>query len=86
MKNRVFHNIVIDFENIRAIVEDRLALDGYTEEYAISADEVADSVARMKSNKNDAFAPMIRPSNVDIMERQQTYNNISIYCDAETVI
>jgi len=36
----VFH-IVTELENIRVIIEDRVTLDGYTEEYAVSADEVA---------------------------------------------
>jgi len=33
-----------------------VASDEYTEEYAGSADEVADGVARMKANKNDGYA------------------------------
>jgi len=42
--NSVSYNVT-KLENISTIIEDRAqALDGYAEEYAVSADEVADGV------------------------------------------
>jgi len=42
---------VTELANIRAIIEDRAALDRYADEYKVHADEVADGVARIKANK-----------------------------------
>jgi len=52
----IFLYKITEPEHIRATIEDKSGFDGYIEEYAVSADEVADGIARMKENKNDGCA------------------------------